>query len=71
MNTTTKPYPTIRQAAAMPECPYTEYTMRLMLKRGELPGFYSGSRFRINYGLLMEQIEAESRSRMKAVNENA
>ena len=70
MNTTTTLYPTIRQAATMPQCPYTEYAMRLMLKRGELPGFYSGSRFRINYGLMMEQVEAESRSRMKAVTDN-
>lgn len=67
MRTTTSPYPTIRQAAAMPECPYTEYAMRLMLARNELPGFYSGTRYRINYALLMEQVEAESRSRMKEI----
>lgn len=56
-------YPTIRQAAA--RGPYSEYTLRLMLRRNELPGFFAGNRFRVNYALLMEQVDAESRSRMK------
>ena len=66
--TRTSSFPTIRQAAAMPNCPYSEYTMRLMLHRGELPGFYSGTRFHVNFSLLIQQVDDESRSRMKAVN---
>ena len=32
------------------------YTLRLMLKRGELPGYFAGTRFYINLDKLLEQI---------------
>ena len=32
------------------------YSLRLMLKRGELPGYYAGTRFYINLDKLLEQI---------------
>lgn len=45
---------TIRQTAK--EGPLSEYCLRLMLKRGELPGVYSGTRFLVNYALLLERL---------------
>lgn len=49
---------TIRQTAK--EGPLSEYCLRLMLKRGELPGVYSGTRFLVNYPLFLERLEARS-----------
>ena len=45
---------TIRQTAK--EGPLSEYCLRLMVKRGELPGVYSGSRFLVNYPAFLEQL---------------
>ena len=53
---------TIRQVAKLGILP--EFTMRQMLKRGELPGIFAGTRFYVNVGLLVEQIERESRAQM-------
>ena len=51
-------FPTIRQAAR--RGPLSEHFLRLMLARGELPGFYVGSHFRVDYELLMAQLRARS-----------
>lgn len=59
-------YLTIKQTAR--RGPYPEHRLRKMLRIGELPGFYSGTRYYVNYDLLMEQLDRECRSRMKDVN---
>lgn len=56
---------TIRQAAADPRCPLREGTLRAMVKRQEVPGFYSGSRFWINLDALLEILAARSRANVK------
>ena len=38
--------------------PLSEYCLRLMLKRGQLPGIYSGVKFLVNYDLLLEQLNS-------------
>lgn len=58
-------YLTIRQTAK--KVPYSENQLRKMLRIGELPGFYSGTRFYVDYELLMEQIDRECRSRMRSL----
>ncbi len=52
-------YLTIRQTAA--RGPIPEGLLRQMQKQGKLPGVRSGNRFLVNYGLLLEQLEEESR----------
>lgn len=49
---------TIRQVAATGIL--SEHHLRLMAKRGELPGIYAGNRFKVNYPLLVEQLDKES-----------
>ena len=51
--------PSIREAAR--RGPLSEYCLRLMLKQNRLPGTYSGKKFLVNYDLLMEQLNGESR----------
>lgn len=46
----------------MAECPVGESFIRAMVKRGECPGVYSGSRFLVNVDALFEKLEAESRA---------
>ena len=46
----------------------SEHYLRLMAAQDRLPGVYSGNRFKVNYGALVEQSEAESRKEVKAVN---
>lgn len=58
-------YLTIKQTAR--KGPYSEYRLRKMLRAGELPGFYSGTRFYVNYELLMEQLDRECRSKMRSL----
>lgn len=53
-------FPTIRGAAAMG--PLSEHTLRQMLRRGELPGFYIGSHYRVNYEMLLEMLKDASES---------
>ena len=48
-------YPTIRQEAREGGT-VTEYQLRGMLARGELPGFYSGRTFKINHALLLDKL---------------
>ena len=52
-------FPSIREAAR--RGPLSEYCLRLMLAQGKLPGVYSGKKFLVNYGLLMEQINGEEK----------
>lgn len=49
---------TIRQIAATGLLP--EHRLRLMQKRGELPGIFAGSRFYVNEEALLRQLEAQS-----------
>ena len=53
-------FTTIRETAAMPECPVTEGYLRCMVKRGECPGFYTGNTFRINAPALFAMLEQRS-----------
>lgn len=45
---------TISQASKMGVA--SVYTLRLMLKRGELPGYFAGTRFYINLDKLLAKI---------------
>lgn len=65
MNTNDARFLTIRQTAA--RGPISEGLLRQMEKQGRLPGVRSGNRFLVNYGLLLEQLEAESRQNCKVV----
>ena len=42
--------------------PLSEHTLRQMLRRGELPGFYVGSHYRVNYEMLLEKLKDTSES---------
>ena len=55
---------TIRQAAADPRCPLREGTLRAMVKRGEVPGFYSGTRFWVNIDELLTSLTERSTARV-------
>lgn len=46
----------------------TEHRLRIMVAQGKCPGIYAGKKFMVNYGLLVEQLDAESRQNCKAVN---
>lgn len=50
---------TIREAARTKVVP--EHFLRLMVAQGKCPGIYAGKKFMVNYGLLLEQLDAESR----------
>ena len=41
-----------------------QFMLRGMQKRGELPGFYSASRFYVNCDMLLQKIDADSRAAM-------
>lgn len=43
----------------------SEYFLRSMLKAGKLPGCYIGNRFMVNYELLLDQINEDSRRKCK------
>lgn len=51
-------YPSIREMAR--EGPIGEHSLRLMLKRGELPGFYVGRNYRIDKKAFLSQLSAVS-----------
>lgn len=51
---------TIRQLAAAGID--TEYHLRLLLKQGKLPGFFSGRTFKVNVPMFIEQQDQESRA---------
>lgn len=50
-------FPSIREAAR--RGPLSEYCLRLMLARGELPGVYSGKKYLVNYAQLLKQLNAD------------
>lgn len=50
---------TIREAARTKIVP--EHHLRLMAAQKRCPGIYAGKKFMVNYGLLVEQLDAESR----------
>ncbi len=50
-------FPSVREAAK--RGPLSEYCLRQMLKRGELPGIYSGRKFLVNYDRLIEHLNEE------------
>lgn len=39
----------------------SEHHLRLMVAQEKCPGIYVGKKFMVNYGLLVEQLDAESR----------
>lgn len=49
---------TIRETAATGIL--SEHHLRLMAKRNELPGIYAGTRFKVNYSLLVEKLNRDS-----------
>ena len=49
---------TIRETAATGIL--SEYHLRLMAKRNELPGIYAGTRFKVNFPLLVEKLNRDS-----------
>lgn len=51
---------TIRQTAK--RGPLNECALRRMVAQGVVPGFRHGNRFLVNYALLLEQLERESRN---------
>ena len=55
---TVQRFMTIRQTAAAGYD--TEFHMRLMLKQGRLPGFFSGRTFKVNVPMLCKQLDLES-----------
>lgn len=54
----TPKFMTIRETAATGIL--SEHHLRLMAKRGELPGIYAGTRFKVNYPLLVEKLNRDS-----------
>ena len=52
-------FPTIRQEAKYGGT-ITEYQLRLMLARNELPGFYSGRTFKVHHAQLVDKLNAMS-----------
>lgn len=61
-------FPTIRQEAKHGGL-LSEHALRLMLARGELPGFYTGKTFRINHSMLVDKLNTMSAESVKqAVN---
>ncbi len=55
---TTPKFLTIRETAATGIL--SEHHLRLMAKRNELPGIYAGTRFKVNYPLLVEKLNRDS-----------
>jgi len=45
----------------------SEYHLRLMEKEKRLPGIFSGNRFKVNYPLLVEQLDRESRQMAEVI----
>lgn len=57
-------YRSVRKTAK--ELDFPEHRIREMIKQGICPGIYSGNRFLVNVGALVEQLDAESRRNSKA-----
>lgn len=47
-------------SAIQPDCPISEGTIRRMIKCGECPGFYQGSRFYVNFEELLAVLKRKS-----------
>lgn len=60
---TEKMFMTIRQVAMTGIL--SEYILRVKLKKGELPGIWVGNRFAVNYPMLVEMLDEESKKNMK------
>ena len=60
----TPKFMTIREVARTNIIP--EHHLRLMVAQGRCPGIYAGKKFMVNYGLLVEQLDAESRKAVVA-----
>ena len=56
-------FPTIREEVKKYGL-ISEYQLRQMLARKELPGFYSGRTFRVNHALLIEKLEKMSKDQV-------
>ena len=54
----TPKFMTIRQVAATGIL--SEHHLRLVAKKGELPGIYAGTRFKVNYPLLVDKLNQDS-----------
>ncbi len=50
---------TIRETAKTGILP--EAMLRIMVKQGRIPGIYSGRKFLVNYGMLIDQLNYESK----------
>ncbi len=61
METDTK-FLSIRECAAAG--PLSEFVLRKMEKQGKLPGFFSGTKFLVNYRLFLENLEKASTENM-------
>lgn len=65
---TEKNYLTIREVAKTGLL--SEYAIRLLLKQGKIPAIYIGNKALINYPLLIEQLNEESRKAVCHETEN-
>ena len=52
-------FKTVRKTSAMGFI--TESHLRRLIKMGECPGYYAGSRFMVNVGALLEQLDSAGR----------
>ena len=59
-------YLSIRQAAKQPDCPLREGTLRKMVKMSQIPGFYCGSRFWIDYSAMLQVLKEQSRATVQS-----
>lgn len=59
---------TIRETAKTGVLP--EHRLRLMEKEGALPGLRAGNKFLVNYNVLLEFLDSESRKCMEVQNED-
>ena len=39
----------------------SEHHLRIMLKQGRLPGIFTGNTFKVNYNMLIDQLNSESK----------
>lgn len=51
---------TVREAARMPECPFSERWLRHLIAAGKCPGVRVGNRFMIDLELLQEWVRREA-----------
>ena len=58
INSPLPPFQTIRQVAKTGLI--SEHFLRLRLRQGKLPGFYTGTRFLVDYAALVDLLHAES-----------